>query len=126
KSTPFVLTLSATDPDGDLIQYAWDQMNNQTAVMPPAPASTDGPAFRSVYHTSNPSRYFPNISTVLAGSTANTWEVVPSVGRTLNFRGVARDVAESGSASCNSEINVVVTTVIAAGPFVITAHNTPS
>src|SRR5690606_13983538 len=25
KSTPFVLTLSATDPDGDLIQYAWDQ-----------------------------------------------------------------------------------------------------
>lgn len=124
KSTPFVLTLAATDPDGDGILYAWDQMNNQTATMPPAATSTTGPAFRSIYFTSSPSRYFPNIATVLAGNTANTWEVVPSVGRTLNFRGVARDVSETSTASCNSEINVVVTTVAAAGPFAITSQNT--
>lgn len=124
KSTPFVLTLAATDPDGDAILYGWDQMNNQTATMPPVATSTTGPAFRSIYFTSSPSRYFPNIATVLAGNTANTWEVVPSVGRTLNFRGVARDFSESSTASCNSEINVVVTTVAAAGPFAVTSQNT--
>ena len=39
----------------------------------------------------------------------------------MNFRGVARDF--TGVAGCNSEINLTVTTVGAAGPFTITSQN---
>ncbi|MFZ1705508.1 MAG: reprolysin-like metallopeptidase [Saprospiraceae bacterium] len=124
KSTPFVLTLSATDPNNHPMVYLWDQMNSQTAIMPPDSTSTTGPTFRSINYTSNPSRYFPNMSTILAGYTSNTWEVVPSVGRTMNFRGVVRDIPGAGTAWCNSEANTIVTTISAAGPFLITSQNT--
>ncbi|MBK8348992.1 MAG: propanediol utilization protein [Saprospiraceae bacterium] len=125
KSTPFVLTLTATDADNDPMTYCWDQMNaysSPSQTMPPVSTNTSGPVFRSLTPTTNPSRYFPNLATVISGSTSNTWEVVPSVGRTLNFRGVVRDF--TGVAGCNSEINSLnVTTVAAAGPFLVTSHN---
>ena len=123
KSTAFALTLQATDAEGDDMYFAWDQMNaysNPAQTMPPAATNTSGPVFRSITPTVSPTRYFPNMATILAGSTSNTWEVVPSVGRTLNFRGVARDF--TGVAGCNSEINLTVTTVSAAGPFIITSQ----
>lgn len=123
RSTPFALTLSATDPDDDAMVFAWEQMDNQIATMPPVSTNTGGPTFRSIYYTSSPTRYFPNLSTILAGNTANTWEVVPSVGRVMNFRGVVRDIPESTTGSCNSEDNIIVTTVAAAGPFAITSQN---
>ncbi|MBK8819568.1 MAG: proprotein convertase P-domain-containing protein [Saprospiraceae bacterium] len=126
KSTPFVLTLSATDADNDAMVYAWDQMDAQTATMPPATTNTSGPTFRSINFTSAPYRYFPNLTSILSGANTNTWEVLPSVGRTMNFRGVVRDVQEAGTGGCNSEDNVVVTTVAAAGPFLITSQNTPT
>lgn len=126
RSTPFSLTLQATDPDDDVLVYAWEQMDNQVATMPPVSTNTGGPTFRSILYTLSPTRLFPNRSTILAGNTANTWEVVPSVGRTMSFRGVVRDISENSTASCNSEINLTVTTVAAAGPFVITSQNTPT
>jgi Metallo-peptidase family M12B Reprolysin-like len=121
KSTPFVLTLAATDPNSNALFYAWDQMDNAVATMPPLPGNTNGPAFRSITATTSPRRYFPNIATVLTGSTANTWEVIPSVGRTMSFRGVARDF--TGVFGCNSEINLTVTTNGTAGPFVVNTAN---
>ncbi|MCB9310399.1 MAG: propanediol utilization protein [Lewinellaceae bacterium] len=126
KSTPFALTLTATDPEGDDIIYAWDQMNgysNPAQTMPPASTNTSGPVFRNIMPTVSPTRYFPDMATILTGSTSNTWEVVPSIGRTMSFRGVARDF--TGVAGCNSEINLTVTTVAAAGPFIITSQGSP-
>ncbi|MCB0660589.1 MAG: propanediol utilization protein, partial [Saprospiraceae bacterium] len=126
KSTPFALTLTATDPEGDDIIYAWDQMNgysNPAQTMPPASTNTSGPVFRNIMPTISPTRYFPDMATILTGSTSNTWEVVPSIGRTMSFRGVARDF--TGVAGCNSEINLTVTTVAAAGPFIITSQGSP-
>ena len=127
RSTPFALTLTASDPNNDPMTYAWEQMNafvGSAQTMPPAPTNISGPVFRSITPSTNPTRYFPNISTILSGSTANTWEVVPSVGRTMSFRGIARDF--TGVAGCNSEINPTVTTVAAAGPFTVTSFNTAS
>ena len=123
KSTPFVLTLTATDPNGDPMLYCWDQMNNNVATMPPLATNTVGPMFRSVTPTSNPTKYFPNINNII-NNTSNTWEVLPSVGRSMLFRGVVRDF--TGVAGCNSEINVTVTTRSGAGPFVVTSYNTAS
>ena len=123
KSTPFVLTLSASDPEGNPITYLWDEMDaysNPAQTMPPASNNTTGPMFRSISATASPSRYFPPLSNII-NNTANTWQVLPSVSRTMNFRGVAKDF--TGVAGCNSEINLVVSTVSAAGPFVVTSQN---
>jgi subtilisin-like proprotein convertase family protein len=129
RSTPFALTMTATDPNGNGILYGWDQMNNDIGTMPPLQLPIHvGPMFRFIEPTTNPTRYFPNLTAVLSGATVgapfggNNWEVLPSVARTMNFRGVARDVTPM-SASCNSEVNVIVNTVASAGPFTITSQN---
>ncbi|MBK7094226.1 MAG: hypothetical protein IPH57_03860 [Saprospiraceae bacterium] len=117
KSTPFVLTLNASDPDGNPISYDWDQMNSYVSpaqTMPPVSTNTTGPMFRSIFATTSPSRYFPPLANIL-NNTTNTWQVLPSVSRTMNFRGVARDF--TGVAGCNSEINRTVTTVECCRPI---------
>lgn len=131
RSTPFALTMTASDPDGNGIIYGWDQMNNEVGTMPILATNTVGPMFRFVEPTTNSTRYFPNLTAVLSGATAgapfggNNWEVLPSVARTMNFRGVARDITPM-SASCNSEVNVVVNTVASTGPFRITGLDVPT
>ncbi|GAA4275881.1 hypothetical protein GCM10022259_06050 [Aquimarina mytili] len=122
-STPFVLKGVGSDANsGDSLTYCWEQMDTQPATMPPSSTSTGGPAFRSLTPTSSPDRYMPALSTVKAGQTASTWEVVPSVSRTMNFRLTVRDNA-SGGASTASD-NTRITVAGAAGPFVVNAPNT--
>lgn len=124
-STPFVLTLNATDPQGNTMNYAWDQMNgysNPSQTMPPASTNSSGPVFRSVTPTTSPSRYFPPLDNVV-NNTANTWQVLPSIARSLSFRGVVRDY--TGTFGCNNEVNITVSTVnAAAGAFSVTSFNT--
>ena len=120
-STPFVLRGNATDPNtGNSLTYCWEQMDATAATMPPVSTSTAGPAFRSLQPKTSPDRYMPDLSTVLAGSTATTWEVVPSVGRTMNFDLVVRDNV-SGGASTDSD-GMVVTASASAGPFTVTSQ----
>ena len=122
KSTPFILKGIATDPDGDVLSHCWEQMNPQVASMPPQNTSTVGPAFRSLDPMSTPDRYMPALATVLAGNTQSTWEVVPAVGRTMNFRYTVRDNVAGGAASASD--NVLLTFDGGSGPFEITSQNT--
>ncbi len=122
-STPFVLKGNASDANaGDPLTYCWEQMDAQPATMPPSPTSTSGPAFRSLTPTSSPDRYMPALSTVINGQTSSTWEVVPSVSRTMNFRLTVRDNAPGGGGSASD--NTRITVAGAAGPFVVNAPNT--
>lgn len=124
-STPFVLTLDATDPQGHDMTFAWDQMNSYTSpaqTMPPTSTNSTGPIFRSIEATSLPLRYFPPLENVI-NNTANTWQVLPSVARSMSFRGVVRDW--TGVFGCNNEVNITVSTVNAgAGAFSVTSFNT--
>lgn len=123
RSTPFVLRGSATDVDmGDSLTYCWEQTDATPATMPPVSTSTVGPAFRSLQPTTSPDRFMPAFGTVLAGSTSSTWEVVPSVARTMNFSLTVRDNV-SGGASTASD-NMVVTTSGPSGPFLVTSQAT--
>jgi hypothetical protein len=122
RSTPFVLTATATDPDDDPLIYNWEQMDNEVAPMPPQPTNAGGPTFRSKFATVSPSRYFPPLSNI-ANQTSNTWEVLPSVARTMNFRVTVRDMHD-GNLGCTDEQDMVLTVVGTAGPFVITSQNT--
>ncbi len=117
-STPFFLTAIGSDPDpGDVLTYDWEQMNNQTSTQPPVATATGGPSFRSYSPTTNPTRYFPNL-TALSTNGPYTWEVLPSVARTMNFRVTVRDNASGGG--CNEQTNMTVSTIAGIGPFVVT------
>jgi len=116
-STPFALTAIATDVDGDQLTYLWEQMNNQASAQPPVATATGGPNFRSFDPDTLPTRYFPKLS-ALANNGPFTWEVIPSVTRTMNFRISVKDNHAVGS--CNDYTDVTLTTTAAAGPFVVT------
>ncbi len=121
-STPFVLKGNATDVDNDALTYCWEQMDADPAPMPPEASSNKGPAFRSFAATVSPERYFPKLTTVIDGKTASTWEVIPSVSRTMNFRLIVRDNSPRGGATDSDDMTVTVAGN--AGPFIVTTPNT--
>ena len=124
-STPFKLTGIATDPDpGDALRYNWEQIDNRTGAFPSIPSSsaTNGPMFRTYLDYAIPERTFPELQYILTGANGFTWEVLPSVGRDLNFRFIAKDNHIGGGN--NKTDDMVVTTVGGIGPFLVTAPNT--
>lgn len=128
KSTPFVLTGAGTDVNGDNLTYIWEQFDLQNAsTANPTATKTSGVNFRSYLPNKAPVRYFPNMTTVLAGSlfTAATElnvEYLPSVARTLNFRLTVRDNKTGAGANTYDDMKVTVSS--AAGPFKVTVPNT--
>ena len=123
KSTPFALTATGSDPDGNSLTYTWDQMDAQVATQPPQSTNTGGPAFRCFSPSASPTRYFPNL-TAIVNNTTPTWEVLPSVGRTMNFRCTVRD--NFAGAGCSDEVDVTLSVSNGAGPFLVTEPNTSS
>ncbi|WP_160137727.1 reprolysin-like metallopeptidase [Chryseobacterium sp. c4a] len=131
KGTPFVLTGSGTDADGDSLTYIWEQMDNasssQTGASSAASATkASGPNFRSWTPTTIPTRYFPRMASILAGATTTagseiTVEALSSVARTLNFRFTVRDNRAGGSG--NNSDDAVITVNSTAGPFAVTSQN---
>lgn len=145
KSTPFALTGSATDADaGDVLTYCWEEDDNasrsQTGASSVAsPTKASGPNWISFRPTVSPTRYFPQLSTILAGGTVTgplpggdagtNIEALSSVARTLNFRLTVRDNAVYSSTAPMSVgqtnyTSMVVTVNGTAGPFNVTAPNT--
>ncbi|WP_439130411.1 reprolysin-like metallopeptidase [Polaribacter sp.] len=122
KSTPFKLTGTATDVDGtSSLTYNWEQIDNESATMPPVSTSAIGPLFRSLPPKNVPTRYFPDLATIVAGETFTTWEVLPSVARDLNFAFTVRDNDTRGGNTARDDlkINVIDTT-----PFSVTTPAT--
>jgi len=127
KSTPFMLTGTGTDANGDTLTYIWEQMDSQTNTTAPSATKTSGVNFRSYSPTTSPTRYFPRMASVLTGATTTagselTVEALPSVARTLNFRFTVRDNRASGAA--NNSDDMVVTVNATAGPFLVNSPNT--
>ncbi|WBV54648.1 reprolysin-like metallopeptidase [Chryseobacterium gambrini] len=96
KGTAFVLTASATDPENNPMTYTWEEVDNTNVVINKTNlgTTTTGATFRSVSPTSNPTRYFPKLESVLNGyldNSNNTWEAVSQVSRTTNFAVTVRD-----------------------------------
>ncbi len=121
-ATPFVLTGVGTDPDDDPISYCWEQWDKEDILLaPPIPTATVGPTFRSFLPTVDPQRYFPSLS-VLLGETPDTWEVLPTVSRELNFRLTVRD--NNSAYGCTDESNMSVVVDDSAGPFAVTSPDT--
>ena len=116
-STPFILTAHASDVDGDVLSFLWEQMDNEATTQPPVATATGGPNFRSYDPSLDSNRYFPSLAS-LASNGPFTWEVLPSVARVMDFRLTVKDNHAVGT--CNDFIDLTVTTNASAGPFVVT------
>ena len=131
KGTPFVLTGTGTDANGDSLTYIWEQMDNasssQTGASSAASATkATGPTFRSWTPQTTPVRYFPRMASVLAGATTTagseiTVEALSNVARSYNFRFTTRDNRAGGSG--NNSDDAVITVNGTAGPFSVSSQN---
>jgi hypothetical protein len=121
-STPFMLTATGADVNHNTLYYNWEQMDaGVTTTAPPAATATGGPNFRSYPPTTSNTRVFPRLSDIVSGATT-TYEVLPSVTRTMIFEVMVRDEASGGG--CTAQTNVLVNTDAATGPFTVTSQNT--
>src|SRR5690606_11520362 len=123
RGTAFVLRGNATDVDSNNLTYCWEQTNPQVSTQPPVSSSTSGPNFRSVAPSASPNRYMPSLQNVLNGNLTPTWEVVPFVGRSMNFALTVRD-NDSPFGGQTARANMIVTTSGSIGPFSVTSQNT--
>ncbi len=119
KSTPFQLTGSAVDPDGDPLTFSWEQTDPGTSGG--NWNSGNRPYFMSYTPTPSPTRLFPKLSVILSGNMTGTkGEYLPATAQTLNFRLTARDNKMGGGGVCYVNQPVVIST---AGPFNVTYPN---
>ncbi len=144
-STPFALTGSATDANaGDALTYCWEENDNASSSLTgtksvASATKASGPNWISFRPAASPTRYFPQLSTILAGGlvtgplpggdAGTNIEALSSVARTLNFRLTVRDNAPYISSAPVSVgqtnfTDMTVTVSAASGPFAVTAPNT--
>jgi chitodextrinase len=122
KGTAFILKGTGSDANGDALTYCWEQTNNQTSTQPPTQTATTGPNFRSIAPTTSPNRFMPPLASVVAGVLNPTWEVVPTVARTMNFALTVRDNRTPNGGQTQRD-NMILT-VANVGPFLVTSPNT--
>jgi hypothetical protein len=138
KQTPFALTASASDVNGDSITYDWQEYDlgaSTTAVPNTDSDSVARPIFRSYPPTDSPRRVFPSMNFVLNNANVPpatfscgraaaclTGELLPAITRTMKFQVIARDNRANAGG-----INTAVATVNVdgnSGPFAVTFPNT--
>ena len=122
RDTPFVLTATGGDADGQPLSFTWEQFDTgaQVTGIPPATQAT-GPLFRSFSPTASASRTLPRLEALL-GTAASPWEVLPNVDRTMNFRATARDNRVNGGGTDFAQMTVTVS----GAPFFVSTPNATS
>lgn len=130
KGTAYYLDASATDAQGDTLNYTWEQYDS---VDEDATISGDsgwgynpqGSIARSFFGTTSGRRYFPSLPLVMNGTLTNkpTWETVSYVPRQLHYAVTVRDNHAVNPMVSSTETTV---TVGNAGPFKFNGLTTAS
>ena len=130
RSTAFVLTGTAEDPDvDDVLTYTWEQIDNGVVTQSTfGPTRANGANFRSLRPTTSSQRYFPLLSRVVQGNLTqvnpaknSAWETVSDIERELNFALTVRDNAIGGGQVVSDVVNIRV--INNAGPFLVTSQS---
>ncbi len=121
RETPFTLTGSGSDADGDALTYIWEEHDLGpepiTTTMPNTDADGNArPIFRPFLPVAEPQRTFPRLPAILSAAYAWNGESLPNISRVMQFRLTARDGRGGVSYDTAS-----VTVAASAGPFRITA-----
>jgi subtilisin-like proprotein convertase family protein len=135
KGTPFMLTGSGTDPNGNALNYCWEQINNSNATNIDALSAAAanklvGPNWKSYTPVSSPIRYFPNMKSVVANqaftktplsNAVNAFkiEALSTVARTLSFVVTARDIVADGGLTDTDGMIVTVSAATGVVPFAV-------
>lgn len=123
-STPFELTATGSDADGNSITYNWEEYD-----LGPATANGDNnltnpsgnqPIFRSWPSSPSPTRTFPRTADLVNGTTT-IGELLPTYSRNLNFKCTVRDNELNGGGFADDLLEMTVDG--SAGPFLV---NTPN
>lgn len=133
-STAFMLTGTGSDTNSeDALTYVWEQNDGGTDTTTQANSrvfgtKTAGPIFRTFNTSSSPTRYFPQMSKLLAGTIViatgsnSNWESCSSIAKTTHFVLTARDnhagMGQTKSASTTIIVNAT------AGPLAVTSQST--
>jgi len=136
-NTPFTLSATGSDPDGEALTYTWNQFDyttNEAALGSivgtgglAAINDPEAPLFRPRPPRLTPSRTFPDSRYVLANSNRPAdliGEALPNVGRSLHFVVTARDQRATGGTFATD--NVTLTVAPDTGPFAVTTQNSPA
>ncbi|MCX6272174.1 MAG: M12 family metallo-peptidase [Bacteroidetes bacterium] len=121
-NTPFRMTASATDVDGDSLTYCWEEYDLGPAGNWNSP-SANAPIFRSFNPTTSGTRVFPKLANILNNNTT-IGEIKPSYSRTLNFRCTVRDNVLDGAGVVYNPMTSKVIVAATPGPFAILTPNT--
>ncbi|MBL7936413.1 MAG: zinc-dependent metalloprotease [Bacteroidia bacterium] len=120
KSTPFQLTGSATDPDNNPLTYQWEEID--LGVTAGSWNNGAKPFFRSYAPVASPTRLFPKLSVVQAGTyTTSAGEFLPNSAQTLKFRLNVRDNLMGGGGVCSATTQITVDATT--GPFAVTSQS---
>lgn len=120
--TPFVLTANGIDANAtDALTYSWEERDLGPAQALTAADNAQSPLFRFWSPTSDPSRYFPQLSS-LVNNQVPIGEKLPTTTRTMNFRATVRDNRFTGGGVNTDDMRVSV--VDTGSAFTVSAPNT--
>ena len=133
RQTPFSLTATGSDIDGDTLTYDWQEydLGASTNLIPNTDSDgTARPIFRPFLPTASGTRTFPALTHILNSANVPpsttggflTGELLPAITRTMTFQVVARD--NRANAGGVNTATSTVTVDAQSGPFAVTVPNT--
>jgi hypothetical protein len=120
-NTPFALTATGSDSDGDPLTFNWEERDLGPLVALGAADNGQSPRFRVYSPTSSPTQTFPRLKD-LVNNTLSPGDQLFTTARTSHFRVTARDNLATGGGSDFDDVQLTV--VNTGAPFQVTAPNT--